>query len=255
MQRVRKPGRLVTLGVVLLALLTFTPWASTLDAAVTYINSSTGSNLATQAPTLATNAVSLTAGNLNVACVRLFTSNPTGATDTAGNTYTQATFQTTGSDDLEIWYVKNALGNASNSVTFSFSGAGTFYVETVTAQYSGIVTGTAFDTTAAGVNTSGATSTTSAFTTTSASELIVACADVGGNTTLGAWSGTGLTMRVTSTGGTMALGDKSVSSIQTAATQSMTNAGTGLTNNKIVLSTFVAKTSACGGLMLLGVGC
>lgn len=78
--------------------------------------------------TVAAGPVSLTAANLEVCSAEWNSVTVTGSlADTAGNTYTSAVrVAATVSGDpvtIEIWYAKNVIGNASNTVTITLSSA------------------------------------------------------------------------------------------------------------------------------------
>lgn len=133
---------------------------------------------------VAFDATSLTAGNLIAVEIRWSGSGITitSITDTAGNTYVQA-----GTDidtvalgaHVALWYAQNTAGNGSNIVTIHFSGGGGSGVYVTNAQYSGLATSNALDTTDRAAATS--TSVTSAgFTTTTANQLIVSVVGVEG---------------------------------------------------------------------------
>ncbi len=86
-------------------------------------------------------AFNVTAGNQVIVSARwnnAVTIN--GMTDTAGNTYTRVG-GVVGTDRLDVWYVENCLGNASNVIAIDFSGASSI-VFTRAVQYSGFGTGT-----------------------------------------------------------------------------------------------------------------
>ncbi len=99
--------------------------------------------------------------------------NITSITDTAGNTYTRinGAFDSF-AGNVEIWYAKNIIGNASNIVTTNFN---TTYIDRGIRvhQYSGCDTTAPLDQSAVGTGAS-ATPTTASVTTTQADEVIVA---------------------------------------------------------------------------------
>lgn len=78
---------------------------------------------------LALAAQNLTSGHMNIACVKWEASvNLSTITDTAGNTYTLLTQQNHSSSEPRVrcGYVLSATGNASNVVTFTFSGSASY---------------------------------------------------------------------------------------------------------------------------------
>lgn len=166
--------------------------------AIAYVNSATGSADASSS-TIATTAANHTTGNLLVAFVVWNHASNTlsSVSDTAGNTWTRIT----GTDALhgtadrcEMFYAKNITGNASNTVTATFSGGAAFRRIAVV-QYSGVDTTAPLD--QATKQTVTDTSITSpSFTTTSADEVIIAGmgSDMGRNVS----PGTNYTLRVDS---------------------------------------------------------
>lgn len=96
--------------------------------AAAYVNEAGGFNTASGG-SIATSAVSHTTGNLLVCCVRHEGATTTiSVADTAGNTWTPLTKVTHGGGDmhLQLFYVLNCTGNASNVVTATFGASRTF---------------------------------------------------------------------------------------------------------------------------------
>lgn len=145
--------------------------------AIVFINAA-GGNATTSASTVASNALSVSAGNTLIVCVTNYTSNGavvTGITDTAGNTYTRcgATVGGDAQHTQEIWYASNVIGNASNVVTVQFSALATYRTMAVV-QYSGLAASNTYDVGSTGTLTpSGTTHTTTTATTTQADELLI----------------------------------------------------------------------------------
>ncbi len=142
---------------------------------IAFVNA-TGANDATSALTIATPALSVTAGNTIIVSVSSYTATKrtvSSITDTAGNTYTRCGNQEAGdaSHDQEVWVAANILGNASNVVTVTFSGSAAWrYV--IAAQYSGLATLSPYDVgSALRITASGTTHTTNTAVTTVVNEL------------------------------------------------------------------------------------
>lgn len=94
-------------------------WAITFSEVQTGTEDGSDSNLATAAQNLAS-------GSLNIACVKWEGATTLSSiTDTAGNTYTLLTNQSHsgGEPHARCGYVLSATANATNVVTFNFSGA------------------------------------------------------------------------------------------------------------------------------------
>src|SRR5439155_15802110 len=136
-----------------------------------------------------------TTGNLNVVVVGWndTTNHVNTVTDTAGNAYALAVGPTavTGAISQSIYYAKNVVGAASNTVNVAFSGAAAF-ADIRIVEYSGLDLASPLDVTAAGqgVNTS---STTASVTTTNTIDLLVGANIV---QTLTTGAGAGYTTRV-----------------------------------------------------------
>jgi hypothetical protein len=139
------------------------------------------------------------AGNLNVVLVGWNLSDShrqgtvTSVTDTAGNTYALAVGPTTlaSSGGHSIYYAKNIVGSASNTVTVSFN-MFIDYPDVRIAEYSGLDPANALDATAAATG-DGSPSNSGTLTTTAANDLIVAGNYVQGGTT---GPGSGFTSRM-----------------------------------------------------------
>lgn len=96
--------------------------------AAAYVNTGHGFNTASGG-SIATGATSHTTGNLLVCCVRHEGATTTiSVADTAGNTWTPLTKVTHPGGDmhLQLFYVLNCTGNASNVVTATFGASRTF---------------------------------------------------------------------------------------------------------------------------------
>ncbi len=134
-----------------------------------------------------------TAGDLNVVVVGWndSTSNVTGITDTAGNTYQLAIGPTRGTGISQSIYYATNIKAGSNTVTVTFNQAAAF-VDLRILEYKGIVNPAPLDVTA-GAAGSSTTSNSGATTTTAANELIVAANTVN---TAATGAGTGYTLRI-----------------------------------------------------------
>lgn len=217
--------------------------------AIAYVNSGTGRDYSgPSSAALTAAATSLTAGNAIIVGARWFdptnTITVSSVTDTAGNTYGAgpATL-TSGSEQLAIWFALNVSGHASNVVSMNLSAA-VQYWGVVTAQYSGLATSSAYDTTA-NATSGGGTMTTGAFTTDTADEVLFALAQVAitGET----WSptaGGGYTIRAQDASNVTVVQDKIVSAIQTGVTTSIDCSDAGTTKSMLV-ATF--RAAAGGG--------
>jgi predicted enzyme related to lactoylglutathione lyase len=133
-------------------------------------------------------------GNLNVVAIGWdnVTSTIASVTDSAGNVYLPAAPITRSSANSQaIYYAKNIVANASNTVTVTFNTA-TPFVDLRILEYSGIDTVNALDQTASAAGTS-ATPSSGNVTTTTAKELVF-----GAGTTTGGFSsgGSGFTTRI-----------------------------------------------------------
>lgn len=109
--------------------------------ATAYVNEGSGFNTASGG-SIATSAVSHTTGNLLVCCVRHEGATTTiSVADTAGNTWQPLTKVTHPGGDmhLQLFYVLNCTGNASNVVTATF-GASRTYRGIQVMQFSGLNT-------------------------------------------------------------------------------------------------------------------
>lgn len=150
------------------------------QAAIAYV-SGTGGVSAGSSGTIAATAFSVTTGNALFAWVQSYTNGNqrtvSQVTDTAGNSYTRQGNIEHGDSNhsAECWAAFNITGNASNTVTATFSGnAQNRDINVV--QYSGIATSSAFDQAAAlnidaGTPTSHTTNTTG--TTAQADEVVI----------------------------------------------------------------------------------
>lgn len=221
--------------------------------AIAYVNSGTGRDYSgPSSAALTAAATSLTAGNAIIVGARWYdptnTIDVSSVTDTAGNTYVQgpARFASGGTwEQLIIWFALNATGHASNVVSVNLSSAVQFW-GVVTAQYSGLATSSAYDTTADGLN-GGGTITTGAFTTDTADELLFALAQVAN--TGQTWSptaGGGYTIRAQDASNVAVVQDKIVSAIQTGVTTSIDCSDAGTTKSMLV-ATFRAAAGGGGG--------
>jgi hypothetical protein len=218
--------------------------------AIAYVNSGTGRDYSgPSSAALTAAATSLTTGNAIIVGARFY--DPTGTvtvssvTDTAGNTYIQGPpkFASGTGEHLVIWHALNVTGHASNVVSVNLSAAVQFW-GVVTAQYSGIATSSAYDTTATALN-GGATMTTGAFTTAQAEEVIFAVAQVA-NTGQTWTAGSGYTIRAQDASNVTVVQDKIVLAIQTGVTTSIDCSDAGTTKSMLV-ATFKAAAGGGGG--------
>ena len=165
-------------------------------AAITYVSQSSGSNGSTSSTTIASAGLNVTTGNFIVVFIGASdTSHCTvsSVTDTAGNTYHQATGaykQDNAYDNIgDIWYAYNVTGNASNVVTATIS-TSTPYAGITQAQFSGVnTTSSVFDVATNGASDSSSTVTSSSFTPAGAGELLFAGVNVSASYTSTAGSG------------------------------------------------------------------
>ena len=160
-------------------------------------------------------------GSNNLIVVGIAAGNASSVTDTAGNTYVEATnLSVSGRGDAEVWYCLKSNSNASNVITVNFSPNGA-YLGLCASQYTnGGSAGFVRDIVASGQNASTNSISTSSFTTTVADEVIVAYAT---QATAGATftPGSGYTIRCVTGDGTDAIEDKIVTSIQTSVVATM----------------------------------
>lgn len=162
----------------------------------------------------------LGAGNLNVVfCSHNgATAAASSVTDTAGNTYSALTSRAN-TVYGRIFYAKNTVGHAANVATCNLS-AGAVARSVITMEYSGIDTSTPFDVEASGQVGGNTTVTSGAFTTTQANEVVVAFVrSVGTQGTFTA--GANFTLRQNDGIPTSQSEDRTVSSILTGSTASM----------------------------------
>ncbi|HEX9059156.1 MAG TPA: hypothetical protein VF941_03160 [Clostridia bacterium] len=207
--------------------------------------------------------INVTAGNLLVVGAR---ASANGATitpsDTAGNTFVSIGTLTdnTGLGDLQVWYVKNCLGNASDIFTATWNQTPSNR-SIIALQYSGIDTTAPLDATPTIVNLTGTNSsaTTGAFSTVNANELIVGFLawDNGTAASVGLIGGATPTLEEdtasASTG--LAAEDLIVSSIQTNITAAMGTNGSG--DLIFLVASFKAAAASAhyfSSLPLVGVG-
>jgi hypothetical protein len=196
-------------------------------AAITLVNSAINS----ASPGTGISAtLSATSGNLLVVmCRQGTTSNDTqSVADTAGNTFYPVISTAVPKDQtdmIKMWYAKNIRGSAADGVTCSFGG-NLIAISIIVLQYSGADPVAPLDTKATGVVESSAgtyskSATTTTFSTVAANEVIVVCAseDTSGLTFS---AGTGYTVESQNTQ-YAACEDRIVSSIQAAATASMSS--------------------------------
>jgi hypothetical protein len=169
------------------------------------------------ATSCATSALSVTAGNTIIVGVSEYHANTTitDVTDSSGNDYIKCGNTEKGdtAHDAEIWIATNVNAGASTVITATFSD-NTEYVNVLAAQYSGILSSSPCDASAAGVVGSSGTSHISGTTATTsvANEVVIGLwMDWSDGGTLS--NGTATNMRITASGA--ALTDKIVSSTGT----------------------------------------
>ena len=217
--------------------------------AIEYVNGVQNYNT-NYATSIAAPAVNHTAGNLIVVIATSGygdTTNITQITDTAGNTYVRITgaYDSSNTNNIEIWYAKNITGNANNIVTILYNlsrGKRSIHV----LQYSGCDTTAPLDQSAVGTGPSSTTVITADITTTTADEVLVAgdVLSIPQTHTAGA----GYTIRTIYGGSEPSKGDtedKIVSSIGTYNASYSLGANAGWA---IVMATF--KAAAAGGLSI-----
>lgn len=148
--------------------------------------------------TIATGATSHTTGNLLVCCVRHeSTATTISVADTAGNTWTPLTKVSHGGTDmhLQLFYVLNCTGNASNVVTATF-GANRAYRGIQVMQFSGLA---AYDEEDSGTASTATSVTSGAVAIDSAGVVVNGIAIYGGLTTWSASTGYTLVQNATDT--------------------------------------------------------
>lgn len=196
--------------------------------AIAFVNSKSAGP-AGSSGTIASGTFNLTAGNLVVLAVRWFNgaNTITNVTDTAGNTYSTAVAQFTNNDvNMQVLYCENALGNASNEITVTFSASSAVRAICV-GQYSGVKTSGSKDQDGHGSSSGGTgTATSSSMTTDTADEVIVAFSEVnqGGSNSTPTWDAGYSASRedvTNSDGCDLAFADKIVSTTQTGITPSV----------------------------------
>lgn len=190
------------------------------------VNTGTNSSQ-TAVTTLTASAVNATTGNAIVVWARQGAANTiTGTvTDTAGNTYTNIGYTSLGSGDRAgLWYAKNITGNASNSVTVTWSVSSGFTAITVI-QISGASTSAPLDTFVAGSSGAANSITSLAFTTGVANTVVIMAASIQslGNVYT---PNAGYTLVTTDPDTLNGVQCKIVSSIQTGITPVMTSTQT-----------------------------
>lgn len=191
-----------------------------------------------------------TPGGLNIAAgdtivVAIKTSSTvsyvTGVTDTAGNVYRFAGHVFTGiASSMEVWYVTNAVANATNIITATYNITITNRA-IAAAQFREIGTISPLDATAR-ENVATANITSSAFSTAVANAVLVACSVI--NSTTSTWTvGTGYTEAIRSTENAIFIQYKIVSALQSGVTATANN------NTAVAKSIFVISLheSIAGG--------
>lgn len=114
----------------------------------------------------------------------------TSVTDTAGNTYVEASefSHPTGSEPSgSLYYALDITGNASNVVTVNFSGTTNLYNRILVEEFSGVATSSATD---GSVQTNSGTGTSYSTSNISTSQSGLVVLGVAGYTSLSSWSGT-----------------------------------------------------------------
>jgi hypothetical protein len=201
-------GKLMRKFLALFALLFL---AHSARASISYVNTTSGQDNGSSQNSIAATAVSHTTGNLVVASVGFYGSAGTSAsvtsvTDTAGNTYHQATgaFAVQAAIlNSDIWFAYNITGNASNVVTVHF-GTTFSYIGLVVTQYSGELTSSTPFEVAGFYQNYGTTMTTSSFSPAASGNLNVAIGMTSGPTFT---AGSGYTIRQALTGPGAAMED------------------------------------------------
>jgi hypothetical protein len=216
--------------------------------AIAFVNSAEGHDYTGAAGgSIAAAALNVTTGNLLVASIRGNDSSATGVsslTDTASNTWTRATsiLSNDGIVGHELWYCKNATGNASNVVTANFSGVPT-YRGIVVAQYSGVDTSAPLDATATGKTSGASTVSSGSLSTVQADEVLIAAGTYENTFSLTWTADTGFTIDIQDSQTALMLSRKIVSSTQSGIT--ITNTISTSEPQSIVVATF--KAAGGGG--------
>lgn len=224
------------------------------QAAIAFVNVGVGT-ADISATTIAAAATSHTAGNLLVVGIAWSGSAITVSSiaNTAGDTFVQvsgALNTSNANERTDLWYVSSAIGNASDTVTVTFS-AGATLRRVIVAQYSGTDTSTPLDVAATGYTAAGTSVTTANLVTTVANEVIVAFEASGSATTPTA--GASFTLR-NGANTRYQLEDRIV-----ASTSTYTASMTGTVNTTMVMSAATFKQAGGAAavvptLTLLGVG-
>ena len=205
-------GRRRTWLVILLAYAIGLSFTARVDAAVTFVQSNFAVPQTSVSSVTVTFTGTQTAANLNVVVVGWHDSAATvsSVVDSKGNAYAIAVGPTVSSThgSETIYYAANIVAAAANAntVTVTFS-ASASKPDVRIAEYSGIVTSSPVDKTAATVGTTGTAASSGSVTTTYANDLIVG-ADIAGTTT--SVAGSGYTQRILTTTDKDILEDKTV---------------------------------------------
>lgn len=123
---------------------------------------------------LGASPINVVAGNLLVVGCRIgfITNNTITVTDTAGNTFASVTHFQGAVSTIELFYAKNAIGNASDTIQCNYDAARS-YNSIVVMQYSGASATVPVDTGGTTTAFSAAAATLSGFTTSAANEVLV----------------------------------------------------------------------------------
>jgi len=218
------------------------------------VNGADNSNA--QSSSISAPQIAISAGDFVIAAIRWEDGNSVTATitDSTQTWNVSRNSYTAGGTGHRMWHAYNATANATDVVTFNFTGLVT-YPNFVVCRYTGIqTTSNPLDQNAGG-SSSGAncTPTSSSYTTTAASEVLIAFAQID-MLDSSVSPGSGYTTRATSPRVVAALEDQIVSSIQTGITTSMTFNMSATCN--IDVATFKGAVTGLkkGTLMTLGVG-
>lgn len=147
--------------------------------AIAYVNSGSGTG-STAATTMASSAFAVTAHNTIVVGISNYTDpvrTITGVADTAGNTYTVCgtTYNPTALWGMDMYCCTDAIANASNVVTVTYSAAAAWRVVHAL-QYSGMDKSSVYDSAAAGKLEGVATTTHTSNTLVTATATELVCA-------------------------------------------------------------------------------
>lgn len=212
----------------------------------TFINEAHAGADSSTSTTIATSAISHTAGNLLVIGVGWVDAGNTitiTVANTAGDTWTCGTKANNSSTSSQMCYKANTAGNANDIVTVTFSTT-TIFRRLIVLQYSGMATSTPLDVEAVPNIGTSTNPISNAFTTTNATDQIIAFSSVAGVVTVGS----GYTLRAANVGNFAAAEDKHVTSTQIAVTAEITSDSSNPWNFHVMAFKDAAVSLSCGTL-------